>query len=478
MEVIKKIRFGWLPYIAVLVYAIITLYSNFTSGRICWFDEAHAWSISANCSIGEIFNLLKIEGHTILWYLFLKPFAVYFRDYYPYPMLILNWLFACIALLIMVIKAPFNNVIKILIIFSAPIFSLYIYQARCYTLTIMFLFAAMAFFKDRLKHPYKYLTSLILSANSSPVGAIPAFYLGVLFLYDLYKASYVNSFVDKKILGRVIIIAELVFLYMFISYMGLNIPDYNVKSSFISMPYMFRYFFLRFDIPYYIPFFKLLLFRLAIIYFTVLLFRKSVYAGLFWALAAFTQSFFFSTVYYGRYYHIIFIFIYAIIAYWIYIEDNHDLKNSMKDIINIIFTGITLYFCFMPVTVTKGNNFLGHTIMQDENLRGAKIFTYATSMATVESLPELEIHNIYFYDISGRNISKYEGLQYYYQDDKNYFNVDEIYKHYDDTRQNYLITTKRIKSKKLKGSNSTLYIKLYDQIYVNRIYKLSKTPLN
>ena len=477
MEIIKKIRFSWLPWIALVIYAVITLHVNLTSGRICWFDEAHAWTIAANCNMVEIFNLLKTEGHTILWYLFLKPFALLFREYYPYPMLILNWFFACAALFIMIKKAPFSNAVKIFIIFSAPIFTLYINQARCYTMTICFLFAAMAFFKDRLKHPYKYLTCLILSANSHPVGAIPAIYLGMFFLYDLYKASYVDNIIDKRILSRVIIIAELVFLYMFSSYIGLDIPDYNVKDSFIAMPYLFRYFFLRFDFPYYIPFFKMLLFRLAIIFFTVYLFRKSIYAGLFWVLSAFTTGFFFSTVYYGRYYHIIFIFIYGIIAYWIYIQDNPDLKNSLKDIVNIIVTALTLYFCFMPVTIRKGNNFLGHTVLKDAKMRNAKIFRHPTTMDAGESLPEMEVHNVYLYDIKGRNCSKYEGLRYYYNDYKSSFDVDELYKQMSDTKDNFLISTLKIKSEELRGSNSVIYIKPYMQIYVNKIYMLSKKPL-
>ena len=477
MEILKKFRFGWLPWIAFVIYAIVTLHVNLTSGRICWFDEAHAWTICANCSVGEIFNLLKIEGHTILWYLALKPFAVFFREYYPYPMLILNWFFACAAIVIMVRKAPFSNFIKTFIIFSSPMLSLYINQARCYTMTIMFLFAVMAFYKDRLNHPYKYLTCLILAANSHPVGFIPAFVLGIMFLYDLYKASYVNKIIDKKIIARVLVIAELVFLYMFISYAGLNIPDYNVKSSFISMPYLLRYFFIRFDLPYYLPFFKLLLFRLSIIFFTILLFKKSFSAGIFWVLSAFTMVFFFSTIYLGRYYHIIFIFIYGIMAYWIYINDNPDLKNSMKDIVNIIVFALTLYFCFMPVTIRTGNNFLGHTILRDKNLRNAKIFGYATSMAAVESLPEMELQNVYFYDIKGRNSSKYEGLKYYYNDYKNNFDVDELYNNLSDKQDNFLITTFRIKNKELKGDTSVIYVKLYDKIYVNRIYKMSKTPL-
>ena len=478
MEYVKKIKSEWLVCIALLVYAIVTLYVNLTSGRICWFDEAHAWTISANCDLIEIFKLMKIEGHTILWYVLLKPFALIFRGFYPYPMLILNWFFACAALFIMAKKAPFNNIIKILIIFSSPMFYLYIYQARCYTLTIFMLFSVLAFYKERINHPYKYLMLLILSANTSLVGAVPAFYLGILFLIDLYKASYIDNIIDKNIFGKIIIITEFAFLYMYLSFSGLHIPDYNVKTEFISMPYLFRYFFLRFDVPYYIPFFKLLLFRLAIIFFTVNLFFKSRYAGFFWLLSAFTQFLFFSTVYSGRDYHIVFIFIYAIMAYWLYIQENTNLKNLMTNIVNIVVFGMTLYSIFLPLNVISGNNFLGHNLLIDKNLKNSKLFAFTNSMAVIESLPEMEYHDLYFYDMKGRNISKYEGLRYYYRTDKNYFDVDELSKYLDNNRDNYLVTDLRIKVNELKGKNVTLKFEFYDQIYVNRIYKISKIKKN
>ena len=151
-----------------------------------WYDEEHAWLIAQELNLFKIINLMKIEGHTFLWYLVLIPFAKS-NFMYPYSMLILNWLFCFIAILILWLKSPFNNWVKFLISFSFPFLGLYPVVARCYAIGIMFLFAITAMDRDKLKHPNWYALLLVLCANTSVMAIVGATVFGLIFIYDLLK---------------------------------------------------------------------------------------------------------------------------------------------------------------------------------------------------------------------------------------------------------------------------------------------------
>ncbi|MBR1680543.1 hypothetical protein IJ707_01990, partial [bacterium] len=174
-----------------------------------WYDEAHAWLIAQELNLIEIIKLMKIEGHTFIWYLCLMPFAKT-NFMYPYSMLLLNWLFCFIAILILWLKAPFNNLVKFLISFSFPFLTMYPVVARCYSLGIMFLFALAAMEKVKLNHPNWYALLLILCANTSVMAAVGATVFGAIFLYDMIKnkTKFIIP-VSIMLLGAVFVLYQL-----------------------------------------------------------------------------------------------------------------------------------------------------------------------------------------------------------------------------------------------------------------------------
>ncbi len=131
MELFKKQN--WVMIISLLLWVTVTLIRVFNHSP--WYDEAHAWTIAQELNLIEIIRLMRIEGHTFIWYLLLMPFAKT-NFMYPYSMLLLNWLFCFIAILILWLKSPFNNWIKFLISFSFPFLALYPVVARCYAIGI------------------------------------------------------------------------------------------------------------------------------------------------------------------------------------------------------------------------------------------------------------------------------------------------------------------------------------------------------
>ena len=205
MEFFKKQNWGMI--ISLVLWCAITLIRVMNHSP--WYDEAHAWLIAQELDFLEIIKLMKIEGHTFLWYLILMPFAK--TDFmYPYSMLLLNWLFCFIAVLILWIKAPLNNWVKFFISFSFPFLSLYPVVARCYSIGIMFLFALTAMEKGKLKHPNWYALLLILCANTSIMGAVGATVFGMLFAFELIKNKR-NFVVPFAIMfaGAVVILIQL-----------------------------------------------------------------------------------------------------------------------------------------------------------------------------------------------------------------------------------------------------------------------------
>ena len=226
MNILKKHNF--VIVISLVLWTAITLVR--VLNHTPWYDEAHAWIISQELNLFEIIKLMKIEGHTIIWYLVLMPFAKS-NFMYPYPMLLLNWLFCFIAILILWLKSPFNNWIKFLISFSFPFFCLYPVIARCYAIGIMLLFAITAIDKDKLKHPNWYALLLILCANTSVVALFGATAFGVMFIAEQIKARkfYVFSFLIM-LLGAIIVLVQLLNSpnnFIISSIQKMNLADYN-----------------------------------------------------------------------------------------------------------------------------------------------------------------------------------------------------------------------------------------------------------
>ena len=81
--------------IAPIAYILLTLF--YSISRTPFFDEAYAYLIS-NLPIGDIFQLTRIEGHPIVWYLILK-FTTINNNFYPYNILLANWLISCILII-------------------------------------------------------------------------------------------------------------------------------------------------------------------------------------------------------------------------------------------------------------------------------------------------------------------------------------------------------------------------------------------
>ncbi len=339
----------------MVIWIVATLFRMLN--HIPWLDEAHAWTIAQDLSIVEIVKLMKIEGHTLIWYLMLMPFAK-LNIGYPYVMQILNWIFCLGAIILLWKKAPFNNLVKFLITFSFPFFTVYPIIARCYSIGIFLLFLLTIMFKDKLKHPVIYSILLVLCANTSVMALFGATAFGILFLYDFFKEK---CELKQLIIPLIIfLLGESLILGLLLGSNSTVINDYKGLTIFKDDVVLW----------YFIP-------TLACIITSIFLMRKSKKALFFLGFTYLALAYCSIFKYYGHYWNHYFYYIYLILAIWL-VSDRETLSKPLMVILTLVsLFNISTYghlsdivnkeiFSYQSQNIFK-------TIVKDNNLQNSRI---------------------------------------------------------------------------------------------------------
>ena len=317
----KKYIEKYLNKWGLFIFAIITFLIMLN--RVPFWDETHAFNI-ARLNLSQIFFLTRIEGHPILWFLIVKPFSSY--NLYPWSIWLLNWGFCLGALFVLWKKSPFSVYFKTLITFSAPFLFYFAPVARCYSIGILFLFLICVFYKERFKKPILFSILIVLCANTSVLATIGAFYIGLIYLFELFKES-------KKIFLKVSSIFTLGILFLISQFINLRKPDVILETS---LNEVIKDLFI-FDIKSVLFYILCLISLVSFLYFSFIAYKKSKKA-LFYLLATYlTLSFIFLKVYIGAYWNYYFYFIYLIIFAWIFNKEIFENKLS-KILLGIILT--------------------------------------------------------------------------------------------------------------------------------------------
>lgn len=159
-----------------------------------WYDEAQAWLIARDSpSLPDLFENLKYEGHPFLWHFLLFGITRFTLD--PFWMQVFHILLSTTTVFIFLKKAPFNWLFKTLFIFGYFMIFEYNLISRNYILSVLLLFLACAFYKDR-KHKFLLISLLLtLTLNVHLFFAVVAISLFLLFLYE-YR--FENKFCSAK----------------------------------------------------------------------------------------------------------------------------------------------------------------------------------------------------------------------------------------------------------------------------------------
>jgi hypothetical protein len=275
-------------------------------------------------------EVTSLHGHPLIWYIILLPFSKT-GFLYPYPLLILNYLFLIIALVIMWKKAPFDDIFKIIITFSFMMVSYFAIIARCYTIGILGLFLLAVLYKEKHKRPILYAVLLGLTANTSAMAAIPVIVLSTIFMFDIYKNDEKNKELNLVYCFFILLFFAVLFLYPFIITTNYHIDGMNSFTQIISqffIPVKYNYVFL---ISY------------CFVFLYLLLIPKDLKAKFFLVSSTIILWLFFYFVYTGWDYHKFFFFIFIIITMWIQNLYEKCDKNSIIFIIAFTVMMITPY---------------------------------------------------------------------------------------------------------------------------------------
>ena len=210
-----SVKVGKAEIIAFLIYVVGLI--AIISFHELWFDEAQAWQIAKTASLKKIlFEVPHYEGHPQLWHLLLAIFA---KNGFPYELTMraVNITIASSAMALFIFKSPFPKIFRCTVPFSYFLFYQFGIYSRPYCITMLSIFLAAAFYKNRNEHPWKYILSLTLLCYSSAFGVLIAGALCMVWsgeiISELVKNKKIAKFyTDKRlypllfILGAAILI--------------------------------------------------------------------------------------------------------------------------------------------------------------------------------------------------------------------------------------------------------------------------------
>lgn len=129
-----------------------------------WRDEGQVWLVVRDLNLYGVFDHVRNEGHPLLWYLLVMPFA---KLKLPViSMQFLSFAFMTAAAGVFLWFSPFSKVSKVCVIFSAGFLYWLTIISRSYSIIPLFLFLTAVFYSKQKEHPYWYCVFNILLSNT------------------------------------------------------------------------------------------------------------------------------------------------------------------------------------------------------------------------------------------------------------------------------------------------------------------------
>jgi hypothetical protein len=151
-----------------------------------WRDEVRAYTIATStATLGELFSVLRTEGHPALWYLLLRgAHAVA-----PVPAVLpaVSLLVAAAAVLLFVVRSPFEPLLRVLFPFTVlPLYE-YSVMARNYGVSLLLCFAFAALYGARRR--LLLALCLVLLSNTNAHAAFLTAALALVWCVDELRSG-------------------------------------------------------------------------------------------------------------------------------------------------------------------------------------------------------------------------------------------------------------------------------------------------
>lgn len=440
MNTLKNKIENYLSKYCVFIFAIITFLIILF--HVPYWDETHAFIIS-RLKIGEIFALTRVEGHTMFWYLILKPFSS--LNLYPYSMSIINWIFCVSAIWVLWKKSPFSVISKTFITFSVPFLFYYGPIARCYSVGILILFLICSLWCERFQKPILFSSLIVLAANTSVLVMIGSFFIGLIYIFEIFKK------LEKKQTAAVFLIFLLGVALILVQFLGV---EAGLKAQYGYIIWQMLRRILIFPLgnnP--LAFLLHLACFVGFYYYFYLAFKKSKKAFFFMASIFTLLTFLFLKVYSGSYWNHYFYYVYFIVVFWVFNKELLSNKFS-KLLFNVI-----LFLCMFPLAILETNKMeTTHTsnsknvalqILNNNEYKNAKLYTLEWwSELAPGALAYLAKEKVYIYDLHNRKRTSFESVKDIFKMEHEIIDFDEFYKNMD--KNSYLLTKGSLFNQKFK----------------------------
>ena len=166
--------------LALAVFVLVTTFVG--SYHEPWRDEADAWLIARDASLGEMWHIAGYVGTPILWFMIQAPLAKAGAPYASQEYL--HLLIASGAAAVLLFRAPFSFGLRLALAFGYFLSFEYAVVARNYSSGILLCFSALAMDRERLRLAPVYGLAIGLAANASVHFAVFAIALLVPFIWD------------------------------------------------------------------------------------------------------------------------------------------------------------------------------------------------------------------------------------------------------------------------------------------------------
>lgn len=183
-------KFNTFFNIILLILFTVLVFITMMNHEI-WRDEAQAWLVVRDLNILGIFNHVKTEGHPLLWYAVLYPFAK--LNLPVISMQIISFVLAIIGSILLLWYSPFNKLTKTAVLFSSTMIYWYSIICRSYTLIPPLMFITAFLYPKRHKHPFIYTFLLILLSNTHILMLGFCGILSIIFIFENLKNTEIKD---------------------------------------------------------------------------------------------------------------------------------------------------------------------------------------------------------------------------------------------------------------------------------------------
>ena len=199
-----------------VVFLLVSLFNAWLAiNHVCWRDEAQAWLIARDNVLlaDSLFTITSYEGHPILWFLILMPFAKAGAGYSVLKLL--SWMFMTGALFVLLFKTKYPAFFRILIAASPAFIAFFTVPARSYSLCAFLLLLLAVAYDKRKDNTIVYGLLLAFMLQTLVIMAGFVFICCVCWLVESlceYRAGRDRKRLGKQAVGLVLPLVSALFL--------------------------------------------------------------------------------------------------------------------------------------------------------------------------------------------------------------------------------------------------------------------------